>query len=212
MRVSDSCWTSDSCRSINIQCFRSILSWENKVKTVLCFVAFLLVAYYIQPWMVTLALLFPFIRNILVRASRIIFILFLLAYTISNWASVKVLSVTDGWNYGEDDLDDDEDEEDSANSSGKDGGEKRSLKEKMQAIQDITLMVQNFLGTLAHILESLGNIFNFSVPFLSWLAMFVLTVATILLYYVPLRSGRIFSSFALQYLIRPPRILTFVPL
>ena len=48
-------------------------------------------------------------------------------------------------------------------------------------------MVQNGLGQLAHVLESLGNIFNFSVPFLSWLAMFVFTVATLLLYYIPLR-------------------------
>ncbi len=57
----------------------------------------------------------------------------------------------------------------------------------MQAMQDITLMVQNGLGTLAHVLESLGNVFNFSVPFLSCLAMFVFAIATILLYFVPLR-------------------------
>jgi len=48
-------------------------------------------------------------------------------------------------------------------------------------------MVQNGLGTLAHVLESVGNVFNFSVPFLSWLAMFIFIVATFLLYFVPLR-------------------------
>ena len=54
-------------------------------------------------------------------------------------------------------------------------------------MQDITLMVQNMLGLLAHVLESIGNVFNFSVPFLSWLAFVVLTIVTVLLYFVPLR-------------------------
>ncbi len=54
-------------------------------------------------------------------------------------------------------------------------------------MQEITLQVQNGLGALAHILESTGNVFNFSVPFLSWLAMFIFVAATVLLYFVPLR-------------------------
>ena len=54
-------------------------------------------------------------------------------------------------------------------------------------MQDITLMVQNMLGLLAHVLESCGNVFNFSVPFLSWLAFVVLTIVSVLLYFVPLR-------------------------
>ena len=69
----------------------------------------------------------------------------------------------------------------------KDDGEKQSLKEKMQAMQEITLKVQMGLGMLAHILESIGNAFNFSVPFLSWLLFTVVGIVTVLLYYVPLR-------------------------
>ena len=69
----------------------------------------------------------------------------------------------------------------------KEEGEKQSLKEKMQAMQEITLKVQMGLGMLAHILESIGNAFNFSVPFLSWLLFTVLSIVTVLLYYVPLR-------------------------
>merc|ERR1712109_133017 len=64
---------------------------------------------------------------------------------------------------------------------------KKSLKEKMQAMQEITLMVQNGLGMLAHILESCANVFNFCVPFLSWLAFFVFAVVTLVLYHIPLR-------------------------
>jgi hypothetical protein len=74
----------------------------------------------------------------------------------------------------------------------------------MQAIQDIALLiqvqyrdikeyylfiviVQGHLGFLAHVLESVKNVFNFSVPFLSWLAFVVVFLITIVLYFVPLR-------------------------
>merc|ERR1711997_1300352 len=66
-------------------------------------------------------------------------------------------------------------------------GEKKSLKEKMQAIQEIALLIQGHLGFLAHVLESVKNVFNFSVPFLSWLAFVVIFIVTIVLYFVPLR-------------------------
>ena len=52
---------------------------------------------------------------------------------------------------------------------------------------DITLQVQKGLGLLAHVLESVGNVFNFSVPFISWLGLTVITIATVALYFIPLR-------------------------
>ena len=36
-------------------------------------------------------------------------------------------------------------------------------------------------------MESIKNVFNFSVPFLSWLAFVVIFIVTIVLYFVPLR-------------------------
>ena len=36
-------------------------------------------------------------------------------------------------------------------------------------------------------LESVKNVFNFSVPFLSWLAFVVVFIITVVLYFVPLR-------------------------
>merc|ERR1719461_1550527 len=38
-------------------------------------------------------------------------------------------------------------------------------------------MVQNALGVVAHILESIGNVFNFSVPFLTWLTFILYNVS-----------------------------------
>ena len=98
----------------------------------------------------------------------------------------KVLSVTGGWNKFEDDEEEEEDDDDAANETKKDE-EKKSLKEKMQQMQEITLMVQNILGMVAHIIESVANVFNFCVPFLSWLGFAVLCIATLILYHVPLR-------------------------
>ena len=61
----------------------------------------------------------------------------------------------------------------------------------MQDMEKITLMVQNGLGALAHVLESVENIFNFRVPFLSWLAFIIIVIATIVLYFIPIRYAKI---------------------
>ena len=141
------------------------MNWENKAKTAGCFAGFLLGVYFLEPWMITLGLLIPFIKNMI------------------------VLSVTGGWKSPEeleeedDELDDHHEIKDKTDKE----NEKKSLKEKMQAMQEITLMVQNGLGMLAHILESCANVFNFCVPFLSWLAFFVFAVVTLVLYHIPLR-------------------------
>jgi hypothetical protein len=101
--------------------------------------------------------------------------------------------VTGGWASVLDVLEEDEDDDDDGGGGGggsggnKEDGEKKSLKEKMQAMQEITLAVQKGLGMLAHVLESVGNVFNFSVPFISWLGFTVLFIVTTLLYWVPLR-------------------------
>ena len=97
-----------------------------------------------------------------------------------------MLSVTGGWNKLEED-EEEEDEDEEVQEEKKKEEEKKSLKEKMQQMQEITLMVQNILGLVAHIIESIANVFNFCVPFISWLGFFVLSLATVILYNVPLR-------------------------
>ena len=46
---------------------------------------------------------------------------------------------------------------------------------------------QEALGSLASFLESIKNVFNFSIPFLSWLGFVVLLLSTIVLYLLPVR-------------------------
>ena len=95
---------------------RSILNWENKLKSAGAFVGFLLGVWFFEPWMITFGLLFPFIGNII------------------------ILTVTGGWNK-EPEEEEEEDDDDSGDSKG-DDGEKKSLKEKMQAMQEIALQIQ----------------------------------------------------------------------
>lgn len=65
--------------------------------------------------------------------------------------------------------------------------EKKTLKEKLQAVQDVTALVQNALGYVAHLAEGVKNTFNFSVPFLSYLAIVVLLAVCVVLYYINVR-------------------------
>lgn len=146
---------------VAIRELKSILNWENKAKSAGAFIGYLLGVWFFEPWMITFGLLFPFIGNMI------------------------FLTVTGGWNKDPDD--EEEEEEEEGGDSKTEEGEKKSLKEKMQAMQDIALLIQGHLGFLAHVLESVKNVFNFSVPFLSWLAFVVVFIITIVLYYVPLR-------------------------
>ena len=66
--------------------------------------------------MITFGLLFPFIGNIV------------------------LLTVTGGWNKDHEEEEEEEDEE--GGESKGDDGEKKSLKEKMQAMQEIALQIQ----------------------------------------------------------------------
>ena len=72
--------------------------------------------WFFEPWMITFGLLFPFIGNMV------------------------ILTVTGGWNKEQDEEEEDDDEE-SGDAKG-DDGEKKSLKEKMQAMQEIALQIQ----------------------------------------------------------------------
>ena len=80
-----------------------------------------------------------------------------------------------------------EDEDEVGGEEAENKEEKMSLKERLQAVQDVTAMVQNALGEVAGMAESIKNTFNFSVPFLSWLAIVLLLIVAIFLYFIPCR-------------------------
>ena len=46
------------------------MNWDNKPKSAGAFAGFLLGVYFLEPWMITLGLLIPFIKNIIVRIHK----------------------------------------------------------------------------------------------------------------------------------------------
>ncbi|XP_066506952.1 multiple C2 and transmembrane domain-containing protein 1 isoform X2 [Hoplias malabaricus] len=77
--------------------------------------------------------------------------------------------------------DDEESEKDEKDS------DKKGLMDKLHAIQDVCISVQTVLGEVASYGERIKNTFNWTVPFLSWLAIAVLCIASLLVYFIPLR-------------------------
>lgn len=106
----------------------------------------------------------------------------LLIFLIKNYL-VMWLTGSSGNDHA-DELDlasDDEDDDD------REKEEKKTIKERLQAIQEVSQTVQNTIGFLASLGESVKNTFNYSVPELTWLAALLLFLAMIVLHFVPIR-------------------------
>ena len=58
--------TGQKCR---IFLYRKVLAWENKPKTAGIYVGFMLGVYFLEPWMITLGLVIPFLKNIVVSTQ-----------------------------------------------------------------------------------------------------------------------------------------------
>ncbi|XP_051539054.1 multiple C2 and transmembrane domain-containing protein 1-like isoform X3 [Myxocyprinus asiaticus] len=65
--------------------------------------------------------------------------------------------------------------------------ERKGFMNKLYAIQDVCISVQNALDEVASYGERIKNTLNWTVPFLSWLAIVALCAATLLIYFIPLR-------------------------
>ncbi|KFM81460.1 Multiple C2 and transmembrane domain-containing protein 2, partial [Stegodyphus mimosarum] len=147
-----------------IRFLNSCFLWESTLRSITSFIVFLVITYTFEFYMLPIALLILYVKNYVIYALT---------------GRQMVTKDEDEIEEIEDD-DDDDDKEDK-------GEEKKSLKEKLQAVQDATAMIQNILGEVASFGERCKNTFNYTVPFLSWLAFLVLVVATIVLYFIPVR-------------------------
>ncbi|XP_014430897.2 multiple C2 and transmembrane domain-containing protein 2 isoform X2 [Pelodiscus sinensis] len=143
-----------------IQFLRSCFLWESTLRSMVAFVVFVVTVWHIELYMVPLALLLLF------------------AYNFSLITTGKVSSAQDTQETTY--LDEDEEEDDKES-------EKKGLIERIHMVQDIVITVQNILEEIASFGERIKNTLNWTVPFLSVLACLVLTAATIILYFIPLR-------------------------
>ncbi|XP_014609439.1 PREDICTED: multiple C2 and transmembrane domain-containing protein 1 isoform X4 [Polistes canadensis] len=170
---------------------QSCWEWESKPRSIFALIIFVLGCYYFEPYMIpALALLILLKYYLLNKEDRSGF---------NQWICGQVAAVTgasfthqtsphfqDTSELASDDGpvtpgDDDDDEDD------KDKEEKKSLKERLQAIQEVTQTVQNSIGYIASLCERIKNLFNFTVPYLSYLAMTLAIIGAAVLYYIPVR-------------------------
>ncbi|XP_071368351.1 multiple C2 and transmembrane domain-containing protein 1-like isoform X1 [Centroberyx affinis] len=135
----------------------SCFEWESAQRSIISFVLFVVVVWNFELYMLPLALLLLLVWNYFFTSSR----------DISMEAMFE-------W----EDEDEDKDDKDS---------ERKGFMDKLYAIQDVFISVQNALDEAASYGERIKNTANWTVPFLTWLAITALCVATVLLYLVPLR-------------------------
>ncbi|XP_058012033.1 multiple C2 and transmembrane domain-containing protein 2 [Ahaetulla prasina] len=143
-----------------IQFLGSCFRWESPLRSLIAFVVFVTTVWHFEPYMVPLALLMLFVYNISLNSPD------------------KALSIQDPQDYIIVEEDEDDDDKES---------EKKGLIERIHMVQDIVITVQTLLEEIASFAERIKNTFNWTVPFLSALACLVLTIAMIVLYYIPLR-------------------------
>nr|XP_020648939.1 multiple C2 and transmembrane domain-containing protein 1 isoform X3 [Pogona vitticeps] len=141
----------------------SCFDWDSPPRSLAAFVLFLLVTWNFELYMIPLSLLL------------------LLA-----WNYFLIISGKDNRQHDtvvEDMLEDEEEEDDRDDKD----SEKKGFMNKLYAIQEVCVSVQNVLDEVASFGERIKNTFNWTVPFLSWLAIVALCVFTVILYFIPLR-------------------------
>ncbi|KAM4528559.1 multiple C2 and transmembrane domain-containing protein 1-like isoform 2-T2 [Odontesthes bonariensis] len=138
----------------------SFFEWESAQRSVISFVLFVVVVWNFELYMLPLALLLLLVWNYLFSSSR----------------EMDDMSMEAMFEW--EDVEDDKEEKDS---------EHKGFMDKLYAIQDVFISVQNALDEVASFGERMKNTFNWTVPFLSWLAITALCLATLLLYLIPLR-------------------------
>jgi len=144
--------------NIEKQKMNDIFMWKDPLKSFCALVISCAVIWNFQSWMIPFSLVIVFTRHIMQPLQ------------ISSLQNVEGL--------------DDEDETEAISDS-VDGTLK--MMEAWERLQQKALWMQEGMGKLANKIESLGNLFNFTVPIISWFIYILLIACTILLCFIPAR-------------------------
>ncbi|XP_034041068.1 multiple C2 and transmembrane domain-containing protein 2 isoform X2 [Thalassophryne amazonica] len=140
-----------------LQYIKSCFQWESIQRSLLAFLVFVLTVWHWQFYML------PF------------FLVLLILWNYIHISSGPVSHELDTLDLA------DEDEEDEKES------EKKGLMERFHMIQDSVITLQTLLDDIACFGERIKNTFNWSVPFLSTLALMIFITVTIITYFIPIR-------------------------
>uniref|UniRef100_A0A671QJV3 Multiple C2 and transmembrane domain-containing protein 1-like n=1 Tax=Sinocyclocheilus anshuiensis TaxID=1608454 RepID=A0A671QJV3_9TELE len=150
---------------INAGCYiNSCFEWESPQRSICAFLLFVVVVWNFELYMFPLVLLMLLAWNYFLIASG------------KDTRQGDVVTVEDLLEDEEEDFD--RDDKDS---------ERKGFMNKLYAIQDVCISVQNALDEVASYGERIKNTLNWTVPFLSWLAIVALCAATLVVYFIPLR-------------------------
>ncbi|XP_039755536.1 multiple C2 and transmembrane domain-containing protein-like [Pararge aegeria] len=138
--------------------YKTCFEWESMKLNVVSLIIWLAFCFYAEMWMMPLLLLIPFFWY---KPEE---------YTILDWKTKLMHEI------GSDSSADSKTEKEEKNPS---------LLQKINSLQEIIQSIQNIIGKVASTGESIKNLFNFTVPFVSCLAIFLIIVIAFVMYLIP---------------------------
>ncbi|CAK9293688.1 unnamed protein product [Gordionus sp. m RMFG-2023] len=142
----------------------SIFNWENPKISLISFLAFILLVYYFHPCMIPILIGALFVKGYMDKKR---------GFDIRYEPTVQE--------------EDDNEIESQSTKLEKEKDPKTGIKSTIQIIQETCQTIQNTLDSLASYGERVKNIFNFSLPLLSYIAIILLVIGFFLLYFIPIR-------------------------
>uniref|UniRef100_A0A8C6P1B9 Multiple C2 domains, transmembrane 2b n=1 Tax=Nothobranchius furzeri TaxID=105023 RepID=A0A8C6P1B9_NOTFU len=141
----------------NLQYIKSCFQWESVQRSLLAFLVFVVTVWHWEFYML------PCFLALLINFR---FVFFSQSWDHLNWKFLVMTMMLVGFLQE---------------------SERKGLIDKIHTIQDIVITVQNLLDDVACLGERIKNIFNWSVPFLSALALLIFVAAAVLTYYGSVR-------------------------
>ncbi|XP_050563912.1 multiple C2 and transmembrane domain-containing protein isoform X3 [Spodoptera frugiperda] len=136
---------------------KTCFEWESRKANVVALTIWLLFCWFFKIWMMPLILLIPFFWY---RPPE---------YFLVRWKDYVLKR--------KDPLEDEGKKEKEE--------KKETLRQKINSLQEMVQTVQNFIGAFANLGESIKNLFNFTVPYLSLLAIFMILVVAFVMFMIP---------------------------
>ncbi|CAH2068633.1 unnamed protein product, partial [Iphiclides podalirius] len=136
--------------------FKNTFEWENREQSALALGAWLIFWYFFRMWMTPLLLVVPFIP-------------YWAMYRGNNCSPLLPAFTEEEASEEEIELQKDD----------------KTIMTRLNQLQDLTFTIKNGIDYIVSVLERIKNLLNFSVPYLSYLAIIALTAAAIVFYVIP---------------------------
>ncbi|CAH0722602.1 unnamed protein product, partial [Brenthis ino] len=134
---------------------KRLFEWENQEISAAALVGWLIFWYFFRMWMTPLLLALPFAHYWLLQRN--------------NNSQIPIQQI--------DEVDNIEEEPEAKDD--------KTIKTRLNELQDLTLTIKNGIDYVVSLLERINNLVNFSVPYLSYLAVITLVAASFAFYFIP---------------------------